>query len=95
MNKRVTPSTAYISDAPKKRIIKAKEFLSSFRETPDDFQLMEKYGISSKQLRRLYSTLIEEGLLTEFEYNQRERKAPELEEYSPPSAFCINCCELG
>ncbi len=65
-------------------MIKAKEFLSSFREMPDDFKLMEKYGISARQLARLYSSLIEKDLLTEFEYSQRENKAPELEEDLPP-----------
>jgi hypothetical protein len=65
-------------------MIKAKEFLASFRQTPDDFKLMEKYGISSRQLAHLYYALIEKELLTEFEYSQRERKAPELEEHLSP-----------
>jgi hypothetical protein len=67
-----------------KRIVNAKEFLASFRARPDDLHLLKKYGMSLKQLRQVYAALIEKGLLSEFEYNHRERKAPELEECAPP-----------
>jgi len=84
VNKEDTPSLAHAPVTPKKKVISAEDFLASFREIPDDFRLMEKYGISPKQLKQVYSDLIEKELLSEFEYNQRERKAPELEEYAPP-----------
>lgn len=84
MNEKSTPSTAYSYPTPKKRIINAKEFLALFRARPDDFYLSEKYGISLNQLRRVYDALIAKGWLSEFEYNQREIKAPELEECAPP-----------
>ncbi len=60
--------------------IKVSEFLASFRRNPDDFYLMEKYSLRPQQLKRIYDALVEKRLLSEYEYNYRERKAPELEE---------------
>ncbi len=67
-----------------KKTIKAKEFLASFRERPDDLYLLEKYGISVVQLKRVYAALIEKGLLSEYEYYGREKKAPGMEERQRP-----------
>ncbi|HTY23902.1 MAG TPA: hypothetical protein VMC85_12270 [Desulfomonilaceae bacterium] len=72
-----------MNETPQKTI-KAKEFLASFREKPDDFYLLEKYGISLVQLKRVYAALIEKGLLSEYEYYGREKKAPGMEERQRP-----------
>ncbi len=67
-----------INSCPQKTI-NARDFLASFRKKPDDFRLLEEFSIMPKQLKRIYSALIEKGLLSEYEYNQREAKLPELE----------------
>lgn len=58
--------------------VNARDFVKSFDETPDDFVLMEKYFLSSKQLQQVYERLLEKGLLTEYEFHGRDRKSPEL-----------------
>jgi hypothetical protein len=60
--------------------ISAKEFLASFRNRPDDLHLMDRFRLTAKDLRETYETLIQAGLLSEYEYHCRDRKAPELEE---------------
>jgi hypothetical protein len=65
--------------AQKKRI-HAKEFVAAFLEKPDDFHLMEKYGITPKQLEQIYCAVLKNGLLSDFEYSQREKKSAELED---------------
>ncbi len=72
------------------KTVKAKEFVSLFRKKPDDVYLMEWYSITVKQLAKIYSALIEKGLMSEYEYHQRERKAPELEDTElPPMAASV------
>jgi hypothetical protein len=68
----------------RKRTVRAKEFVTAFREMPDDFYLMDKFGITPRTLGRIYSVLIEKGMLSETEYSNREGKAPELEEQENP-----------
>jgi hypothetical protein len=63
-----------------KKSIDAKKFLASFRAASDDLCLMQEYGLKPKQLRQIYKALIEKGLLSEYEYYYRQRKAPELDE---------------
>jgi hypothetical protein len=63
-----------------KKSIDAKKFLASFRAASDDSQLMQEYGLNPKQLKHIYKALIEKGLLSEYEYYYRQRKAPELDE---------------
>ncbi len=66
----------YIQAAPTTcsagKLIRAKEFLAYFRQTPNDLHLIEKFCPSSKQLKEVYDALIEKGLITEFEYNHSE-----------------------
>ncbi len=72
------------------KTVKAKEFVSLFRKKPDDVYLMEQYSITVKQLAKIYSAVIEKGLLSEYEYHQRERKAPELQDTDlPPVAASV------
>jgi len=66
-----------LPEAPKNRV-NAKTFLQDFRKCPDDLFLMKKYSISVEQLQKVYQILIEKGLLDEYEYHCRDRKAPEL-----------------
>jgi hypothetical protein len=82
----VTPSDTPAS--PQKKVINAKEFVAAFRQRPDDFYLMDKFSITPKHLKKIYSALIEKELLSEYEYNQRDGKAPEVgeSEYVPLSA---------
>ncbi|MGO9570283.1 MAG: hypothetical protein ACLP5H_22360 [Desulfomonilaceae bacterium] len=78
-----------LTDATAQKTVLAKEFLASFRNRPDDFQLMGKFRLTAKDLKKIYETLIQTGLLSEYEYHCRDRKAPELEQ--PP----INSCEAS
>jgi hypothetical protein len=73
---------------PKKTTIKAKEFVAAFREHPDDFHLMVMFSITKEQLKTIYSALLAKGLLSEYEYNCRERKLlePDEKEWRSPSA---------
>jgi len=69
-----------LPEAPFRQTVAAKEFLASFRDRPDDMHLMEKYTLTTKDLQGIYDTLILAGLLSEYEYHARDRKAPDLEE---------------
>ena len=60
--------------------VPAKDFLASFRNRPDDIHLMDRFRLTAKDLRMIYERLIQAGLLSEYEYHCRDRKAPELEE---------------
>ena len=64
----------------KKKKINAKEFVAAFREHPDDFHLMVMFSMTPGQLKRIYSALLAKGLLTEYEYNCREKKLVDSEE---------------
>lgn len=65
--------------------IKAKEFLERFGSLPDDAALMDAYSITPTQLLLIYQTLIKKGLLSEYEYEHRAGKSPELEMISTPA----------
>lgn len=73
---------------PKKRTVNAKEFVAAFREHPDDFHLLVMFSLTKQQLKTIYSALLAKGLLSEYEYNCRERKLLESdeEEWRSPSA---------
>ena len=72
---------------PKKKKINAKEFVAAFREHPDDFHLMVLFAMTPGQLKKIYSALLAKGLLSEYEYNCRERKLLDDEkEWRSPSA---------
>jgi hypothetical protein len=66
--------------APAQITVSAKEFLASFRDRPDDLHLMDRFRLTAKDLRQIYETLIQAGLLSEYEYHCRDKKAPVLEE---------------
>ena len=68
------------ADASAQMTVQAKDFLASFRNRPDDFHLMDRFRLTAKDLRKIYERLIQAGLLSEYEYHCRDRKAPELEE---------------
>jgi hypothetical protein len=70
----------HLADTPRRTTVPAKEFLASFRSRPDDFHLMDRFGLTRKDLRRIYERLIQAGLLSEYEYYCRDKKAPEPEE---------------
>jgi hypothetical protein len=53
------------------KLIRAKDFLDCFRQSPDDLHLMRKFSLSPRQLEKVYAALIDKGLLAEFEYNHR------------------------
>ncbi len=84
MGKTAAVSTPDAINSYPKKTINAKEFVACFRERPDDFYLLEKFGIKPNHLKRIYSALIEKGLLSEYEYNQREGKLPKLEDHKRP-----------
>ena len=65
--------------APAQITVSAKEFLTSFRNRPDDLHLMDRFRLTAKDLRQIYETLIQAGLLSEYEYHCRDKKAPVLE----------------
>lgn len=62
---------------PKKRSVKASEFLEAFRKGSGDVLLMEKFSLKPKQLESVYSTLLKNGLISEYEYKCRENKHPD------------------
>jgi hypothetical protein len=68
------------ADASVQINVSAKDFLASFRTRPDDIHLMERFRLTAKDLRMIYGRLIQAGLLSEYEYHCRDRKAPELED---------------
>jgi len=68
-----------LPEVPFRQTVSAKDFLASFRDRPDDLYLMEKYMLTAKDLQGIYDTLILAGLLSEYEYHARDRKAPELQ----------------
>jgi hypothetical protein len=64
--------------------INARDFVKAFRESPDDFTLMNKYSLKPGHLQRVYRQLLAKGLLTEYEFHHRERKSPELQSMELP-----------
>lgn len=71
--------------------INAGRFLADFRERPDDLYLMERYGLKPRQLKKVYDSLISKHVLSEYEYEYRDVKAPELDEEieAPPAASTV------
>jgi hypothetical protein len=74
--------------SPKKKKINAKEFVVAFREHPDDFHLMVMFSMTPGQLKKIYSALLAKGLLSEYEYNCREKKLVDSddEKWGSPAA---------
>ena len=55
------------------RIIKAREFIADIRAGVTDFQLVEKYHVSPRGLGSLLRHLVDSGLITETELEEREQ----------------------
>jgi hypothetical protein len=67
-------------DRAEKRKLNAVQFARDFREHPDDYYLMDKYGLSAGELAEVYRRLIDNRVLTEFEFFTRDVRVPELED---------------
>jgi hypothetical protein len=79
----------HLANSSAQKTVPAKEFLAVFRNRPDDFHLMDSFQLTVKDLRKIYDRLIQAGLLSEYEYHCRDRKAPQLEE------AVTNLCETS
>lgn len=64
---------------PQRKAVNAKEFVNVFRENPNDEYLMERYGLTPSQLRTVYEKLLENRLLSEYEYYMREAASPTID----------------
>jgi len=53
--------------------IKAREFISDIRSGATDFQLIEKYNVSPRGLEAVLRHLVDAGLITEVELEEREQ----------------------
>lgn len=62
----------------------ARDFLESFSKTPDDYALMAQYSLKPHQLKVVYERLIKRGLLSEYQFNTRAVKAPEIDGEANP-----------
>ena len=80
MNRESAPANPLVQVEAKRIHINAREFLEAFRDRSDDYYLMRKFSLKPKHLRKIYDQLMERGLLTEYEYNDREKKSLEVEE---------------
>jgi hypothetical protein len=67
---------------PQRKALSANEFVEDFRQNPNDEHLMARYNLTAAQLRTVYKKLIENRLLSEYEYYMREGASPKLEEPS-------------
>ena len=66
--------------APEGKRLQANEFVDAFRKFPDDFYLMKKFSLNPKQLGKVYATLMDKNLISEFEFHCRVGQTPELED---------------
>ncbi len=78
------PESANGCPVSEKISISAKDFMKAFRETPDDFALMQRYSLSSELLRSVYEQLLAKGVLSEYEFYHRDRKCAELHQMELP-----------
>jgi len=56
-----------------KRVIQANKFIADIRSGTTDLQLVEKYKVSPRGLDSLLRHLVESGLITERELEEREQ----------------------
>ncbi|MEW6348009.1 MAG: hypothetical protein AB1646_03035 [Thermodesulfobacteriota bacterium] len=79
--------------APTGKRVQANQFVADFRKFPDDFFLMKKYSLNPRQLQKVYDSLLDKNLISEFEFHCRVGQAPELEEPGtsrvPPAASTV------
>jgi hypothetical protein len=76
-----------------RKALKAKAFVHDFRERPDDEYLMEKYGLTTAELRTVYRKLIEKRWISEYEFYMREGIVPEIGE--PTTSLSTYSDEAG
>jgi len=68
------------SNGKARKKLNVERFLYDFRRNPDDVYLMEKYSLSASQLKRVYVSMMEKNLLSEYEYSSRAVQVPEVEQ---------------
>ena len=56
-----------------KRTIKAKEFIRDIRTGMADPDLIEKYGVTPKEFKRVLRYLVDAGLITQPELEESQR----------------------
>jgi hypothetical protein len=67
---------------PQRKALSAREFVDDFRQNPNDDYLMKRYNLTPPQLHTVYKKLIENRLLSEYEYYMREGTSTKVDE--PP-----------
>ncbi len=73
-----------------KRRIKAKPFLSDLRSGMRDEELMGKYSLSEKQLRKVFQKLVDAGAIDEMELFMRTS----LSDSALTDAFVVTQCAV-
>ncbi len=58
---------------PKTQIIKGKEFVKDIRSGMVDFELSEKYGLTVPDFDRVLGYLVDAGLITKGELQERQQ----------------------
>lgn len=58
---------------PKARTIKGREFLKDIRSGVTDFKLSEKYGLTVQDFDRVLGYLVDAGLITKGELQDRQQ----------------------
>ncbi|MGO9569146.1 MAG: hypothetical protein ACLP5H_16555 [Desulfomonilaceae bacterium] len=58
---------------PSARTIKGREFVKDIRSGKTDFQLSEKYGLTVQDFDRLLGYLVDAGLITKGELEERQQ----------------------
>jgi hypothetical protein len=58
---------------PKARTIKGREFVQDIRSGVTDFQLSEKYGLTVQDFDRVLGYLVDAGLITKGELQDRQQ----------------------
>jgi hypothetical protein len=77
-----------------KRQIKVPEFLKDMRSGLDDTGLMERYGLSADDLKRVLRKLVEAKAVTAAELEKRSAVAPDYPAPSMPSDFRVSRREM-
>lgn len=70
-----------------KRVINIKSVAADIQSGLSDTELMEKYGLTSKNLSTVLDKLLEYQLITFDDLQQRQAEFEEEEVYTPPSEF--------
>jgi hypothetical protein len=75
---------------PKAQIIKGKEFVKDIRSGMVDFELIEKYGLTVPDFDRVLGYLVDAGLITKGELQERQQ----LSDSQILRAFVESCEDL-